>query len=522
MNKWVTESARVVAPIAVIGLGIAVFQVVGSPPETKPREVAEEQPQPVETVIVESAETGITLDVDGLVVPFRDVVIGADVTGRVTEKYGDWKAGAFVDASTPLLKIDEAVYRIERDAAEVEWRRAELDYKEALETELQNIEAVEQDAKRRLELAESERRRTEKLYREGIATKGSLDAAEQTVLEARTRLTDLANQRRLNENKVARLKFAAKIALAKYANAYKDWQRSIVRAPCCGVIVEDNVERDGFVQRGAKLLVLEDTRRVEVKCSLTLDEMAWLWRDVRAADVVPPESDSPGAEATEGDAPPLKLPTPIAELVEGDGEEGDDEPDVVEQYFAEQPFVDTDPTDDAAYKLPPVPVVVSFSVAGRTYEWDGFFKRYDGLGVDERSRTVPCRIEVPNPRKYRVDGQPSDGTGPRALLRGMFVQVQTKLRPKSELLRLPERAVRPGNEVWLVKEGSTLDVVPVEVVWREPGLVYVTADKSPLRSGDDVVVSPLPDARPGMPLEIESSSRIGESLQTARAEGVKP
>jgi hypothetical protein len=58
------------------------------------------------------------------------------------------------------------------------------------------------------------------------------------------------------------------------------------------------------------------------------------------------------------------------------------------------------------------------------------------------------------------------------------------------LLRLPERAVRPGNEVWLVRDGK-LDRVKVHIARVTPEGVLIDAARSDLSAGDQVVTTPL-------------------------------
>lgn len=529
MKTWLLEGLRVVAPILVLGAGVVGFRFIGTPPETKPREAEGEFATAVETIRPNMAEDGLKLKFDGLVVPYREVVLGADVAGRVTTKYPTWRAGSFVDATTKLLEIDTDVYKTAERVAEAEYKSAKLSYEDAQKTELDNLDALEADAMRRVSLAEGEHQRTQQLYREGIATKASLDSVEQSLVQARSELTNINNQRRLREKKVERLELAMEVAKARWANAARDLRRSTVKAPCCGVVVEEHVEQDGYVQRGEKLLVIEDTSRVEIHCDLTLSEVAWLWRDRRAGTV---PAESPVApEATGSPSDPATQPTgfePTPSPFETDEFESSDESPEVEPEKhpldefdpGDEPFVDTDPTDNAAYLLPPVPVTVSFDVAGRTYQWKGVFDRYDGLGIDEKTRTVPCRITVPSPRDYLVDGEPGGSSGPRALVRGMYVRVEAAVEPDTALLEIPERAVQPGGEVWVVdqrldsetgepvldattKEAQLeLKITPIEPVWRSSRTVYLDAGKSPLQPSSQLVVSPLPAARNGLLVKV--------------------
>ena len=63
---------------------------------------------------------------------------------------------------------------------------------------------------------------------------------------------------------------------------------------------------------------------------------------------------------------------------------------------------------------------------------------------------MPVRIVVDQPHRNRISGD----SGPSTLVRGMYVTVMIKCRPVSPLIRIPERAVQPGNRVWFVVPGE--------------------------------------------------------------------
>ncbi|MDZ7618211.1 MAG: hypothetical protein U1E05_14490, partial [Patescibacteria group bacterium] len=149
-----------------------------------------------------------------------------------------------------------------------------------------------------------------------------------------------------------------------------------------------------------------------------------------------------------------------------------------------------------------------YELAGQKYAWQGELSRFDGIGVDDATRTVPCRIAVEHPRDVRLLNPAGPGkapSGPPALVRGMFVTVRIHAQPNTELLRVPEDAIRPGNRLWLFNNGK-LSVVEVRVVQRQdrhaivrPRTVGNDAARR-LSAGMRVVTSPLVVAEDGMAL----------------------
>ncbi len=205
----------------------------------------------------------------------------------------------------------------------------------------------------------------------------------------------------------------------------------------------DHVEAGTYVQPGTTLVTLEDTSAVEVRLNLRMDELNWLWRQQSPLHV-------------------KSHPDPVS----------------------------------GNYQFPETKTTVVYELGGRRFTWNGLLSRFDGVGLDERTRTVPCRVFIENPRAVGLEGSEglvSDSpniTGPPALVRGMFVTVKIHAQPHANLLSLPERAIRPGNEVWIVRDGK-LDRCQVQVARVTPLGVLIDADRSDLAAGDLVVTTPM-------------------------------
>ena len=116
----------------------------------------------------------------------------------------------------------------------------------------------------------------------------------------------------------------------------------------------------------------------------------------------------------------------------------------------------------SSYELPPTPVTISYRVSGReetVYEWKGILSRYEGIGLDTQSRTVPIRISVDNPRDVAKNGNPIDEKatgGLPALVSGMFVDVSIHTKPLNSLVLIPKLALKPGNQVWTFQKDASI------------------------------------------------------------------
>jgi RND family efflux transporter MFP subunit len=435
---------RIALPLAILAGGVAGFVALAGQRQAPQRNISQAAEAPlVETVAVAPLEGGLDIEADGLVVPFREIRLSAEVGGPITYKAEECRAGRFVTQGTVLYEIDRRDYELEQTRLQKELDQADVTLEE-LEVESANTQRLITLAEQELKLQQGELQRLLRLDR-GVVTQSAVDQARRQELIAQNSLTTLNNQLNLLNTRRARLQGAKEFVAAQLEKADLDLARTKIVAPIDGVVVEDLVEKDSYVQAGTELVRIEDTSKAEVRCSLMMEDLFWIWQQS-------PE----GAVATG-----------------------------VENMRSD-------------YRLPPTPVTVTYRVGGQSFTWDGVLDRYDGIGLDERTRTVPCRVVVENPRVVRSAGSETT-TGPPALVRGMYVTLEVHVRPDLPLLGIPAQAVRPGNVVWTVQEGM-LRVNQVDVAKRSGETVLVRADQSSLSAGDRAVVSPLASAHDDMPV----------------------
>lgn len=431
-------------PIVVIGLGVAGFLALKAFYKPVPRQQPEPSRPLVQTVPVAKYPGGLELVADGVVVPYREIQIAAEVDGRIVEKTPQCEAGTFVPKGTLLFRIDRTDYEIELSRVKEQLRQAEAALVE-WEVQVQNTQRLLEIARQQLEIQKRDYARMEKLFGSNAITQAEYDAARRNLLLAEQEVLNLENQLRTQEASQEKLKSLRDQAAVQLKKAETDLSRTEIRAPADGVVISDLVEQDTFVRKGTTVLLFEDTSSAQVKCHLTMRQVAWLWA-----------------------------------LLEGTS-------------------VDALGRGGEAYRVPRLPVTVEYSLEGETYLWEGTLDGYEGLGVDERTRMVPCRVLVPQPTTVRAVTPQARGantrwrTGrrPPALVRGMYVSVRIHVDPKVPVLRIPEQAVQPGNVVGRVREGK-LRMVPVELAQITPKGALVVAPPEILREGDRVAVSPTP------------------------------
>lgn len=384
----------------------------------------------VEVVPTQSlADSGKTLhlNTDGTVVPFREVVLATEVAGRVIEKSPQCEAGQYVTEGTMLMRIDPTDYELTVRRLE-QTQQSEYESINEIDQELINASRLLEIADADIELQSREVKRLESLP-EDFAARRDVDAARRSVLQAEQQKVTYQNQIDLLKKRRVRLELAEQLAATQLKQARIDLQRTEIRAPIDGVIASEQAELNTFVARGNPVVTMEDTSKVEVATSLRTDQLYWVLNQKTS-------------------------PSPIDELGA--------------------------PANIAhrGYKLPPTEVKVQYQLSGRedvTYVWDGRLVGYDGIGLDEQTRTVPVRVVVDQPRMFELQRRGDDGStkqindenvvsaGPTALVRGMFVRLQLQLRPAVPLVVLPSEALKPGNRVWeFIPDESVLAVADDE------------------------------------------------------------
>ena len=133
--------------------------------------------------------------------------------------------------------------------------------------------------------------------------------------------------------------------------------------------------------------------------------------------------------------------------------------------------------------------------------------RVDGA-LDEQTRTLDVIVRVPEP--YSGDaanaggsegGDADPGAGGPPLLVGKFVDVELEGIAPDAWFRIRRAALRPGNEVWAVRN-DRLRIVPVEILQRLDDEVYVTGD---LEAGEQIVVGGIQVGTDGMEVRTASA-----------------
>ena len=181
MPRFIKELFRIALPLVIIAGGIAGFAAIGQRKQAPTDAGQDDQTQLVDCLPTEKYTGSIAVEVDGLVVPYREISLAAEVSGRITYKAKECRAGEYVKANTRLFEIDPEMYKLEIERLEAEKLQADGNLQE-LHVEISNTKRLIVLARRNVSLEEKKIARTKQLYSRGVATESDLDQGLQNEL----------------------------------------------------------------------------------------------------------------------------------------------------------------------------------------------------------------------------------------------------------------------------------------------------------------------------------------------------
>ncbi len=462
--------ANVGGSILILGLGVFGFMYFGRAPEVptdNARQDAANVAPLVEVADVKAWDQAFHLDIDGEATTYRVLTVGAEVTGRVLSKPESTRSGTFVNKGDLLFEIDSINYQLDEQRLQARVAQAREELK-AVEVDIENTETLVKLAEEENQLQKNHLERVRTLYERKATSDSEMDNAARQELTSRNALQTQQNQRnammQLKKTKEASLK----LAQAELERTSVDLQRCRIVSPITGRIVDDMKEEGDYVKPGDPLVHVSDSSRMEIKCSLKSEELAWVWQHGQQLN-----------------------PTPIAtsETAASAGEASDEKK--------------LDP-----FKMPAVPCEIAFEFQGVETVWDGYLSRYEGSGMDRATRMFPCRAIVDAPEKTRVRAKTgATSISPPTLLSGMYVTVRIPIDSPVPLLRVPAESLRPGEQLWIVRDGK-LRIVTVSLVRVDGDSALVRQEGAALMPGDHVIISPLASITEGMAVTTDPGATV--------------
>jgi RND family efflux transporter MFP subunit len=153
-------------------------------------------------------------------------------------------------------------------------------------------------------------------------------------------------------------------------------------------------------------------------------------------------------------------------------------------------------------------LTVEFSarVAGQQQQWTGKLVRLDAA-IDSSTRLLYAIAELDDP--YGANA--SQNGMPLAV--GLYVSARIRGREIADAVRIPRKALRAGDTVYVVNGDGLLEIRSVDVSYSSAEFAVINEG---LDSGDQVIVSTIRNPLPGMALQAsESTSERVVSTETS-------
>ncbi len=371
----------------------------------------------------------VQIAANGVIVPLREIRLATEVAGRIVEQSENLRPGQMVEKGEVLIRLDAVEHELEVKRLRAQ-QRQEIAELAAADVSIASTEQLAELASQQLKITSAEKARVDSLANKRVISQSEADIARRTELTARSSFVELENRRK--ELASMRQLVVEKQALTAVLleRAELEVARCVVRSPVRGRVVQSTVEEQSFVPAGTPFVTIEDTSAVEVRSSLTADQMVWVWSSVGH---MPATGSIPDSTTTF---------RPLLERPETPKETG------------------------FHNKVPPVPATITYQIGGQLLTSPAVLHRIDGAGINVQTRTYPCLFRI-----AAQDAMDADATAQR-LTRGMFVGVEIETHPDRLLFQVPEAAIRPGNRIWLNENGQ-LRIVQVTVVSRSAGSLTV-------------------------------------------------
>ncbi len=219
---------RTLLPLAIIaGAGVGGRTLIATAPEADRTPPKREIPL-VEVIALQPQDYPVILHSRGNLTPQTQGALVAEVAGRIVSTSEQFKPGGRFAEGDLLLQLDETDYRLALTIARAELAQARLTLEKSR--------------------AEAEQAR-----------------ANWEQLSLGTTPTSLT----LHQPQLAQAEAALDAAQARLEQARRDLQRTTIRAPYAGRVLEQQVDRGQFVTRGTPLATLYATETAEVRLPIT-------------------------------------------------------------------------------------------------------------------------------------------------------------------------------------------------------------------------------------------------------------
>ncbi len=266
---------RILLPIMVLALSVAVafFLIKTAPPpqRTPPSPVV----PIVEVLEVKPSDYRVVVTTTGTVKPHIQSDLVSEVAGPVIHVSPNFTNGGFIEQGELLVRLDQAEYQYavadtQAALSGVKARLLELD------TTAENLKRSLAIESQQLALAERQVIRHTKLRKQRTISQSALDESEREFLLRKSSLQGLKNSLGLIPAQRQILQAELKLKQAQLALAQLNLDRTQIKAPYAGRVLDRRVNVGQSVSKGSVLAAVYAVDYVEVRLPITDREASFL------------------------------------------------------------------------------------------------------------------------------------------------------------------------------------------------------------------------------------------------------
>ncbi|MCL7743996.1 biotin/lipoyl-binding protein [Guyparkeria hydrothermalis] len=242
---------RLVLPLVILGLAIAVFMALKASRPEPPRAAPEERAWLIETQVVEPVRRHPVLTLYGEVTNPDRLTVRAPLSARVESV--PVEDGTNVDKGTLLVALDPRDFQpvLDRARANLADLDAQIRQERASHETDQNALALEREI---VANAQTALKRNQDLRKRNLGSQADVDAARDTLSQARLSLNTRRERLATFDARLAGLEARRNAAAADVAAAERDVDRARVEAPADGLVGPVEVTVGALVNSNAALL----------------------------------------------------------------------------------------------------------------------------------------------------------------------------------------------------------------------------------------------------------------------------
>ncbi len=268
LRRALSLSAKTLAPVLVLALGIASFVGLKATKPEVPQRTIKERVWPVKAVAADVANFQPRLTLYGQTVSGRRVELRSLVSGEILETGPHMREGGVVARGDVLLRVDPFQYRgalVEAEAKLAEARAKSREIAAAIESEQDAMKR----AREQLVIARRDLARAIPLAKKGTVSKKVADDRRMVVSEREQSIDLRANNLEIQRARAAQQRAVISQLAWRVRQATRNLEDTVLKAPFDAYVTNVSAETGRIVSANDQVATLLDANWMDVRFTLS-------------------------------------------------------------------------------------------------------------------------------------------------------------------------------------------------------------------------------------------------------------